>query len=219
MRYRSGVLVCGFLASAALASPARAQTASPPLFLTTDDNGVDLVNGGLTFAMTEGSIGPADDPIAMDRYWTTAGWTDNWSGTLAKTSGSGIVITFGQTSDKFMSVGGAWVSAKGDGSTLTVNTAKDTYTYTAGDGTVITYWTGYDPFILTMQVFGRNGCQSTNAVACALPIQIVHPNGRTITLNWEILVVCTDPEECRTAKMAFRLTGVADSRGYGFGIA
>lgn len=206
--------------SALIASPALSQAVpNPPQFLTVDKNSVDLVNGGLTFAMTEGSIGPASDPLTLERYWTPIGWTDNWSGTLAKTSGTTIFITFGQTSDKFVLTSGSWVSSKADGSTLTVNATGDTYTYTAGDGTIITYSVSYDnSMIHTMTVYGSSGCQTSTATLCALPTQIVRPNGRTITLNWDVQVICTDAAECATAKMKFRLAGVSDNRGYGFSI-
>ncbi len=61
---KRAALSCALLASTALASPALAQSASPP-FLQTDENGVDVTTGKFVYALPEGSIGSGDGAVSL----------------------------------------------------------------------------------------------------------------------------------------------------------
>lgn len=216
-RRHAFLLATTLLASGGIA-PAFAQTTPPPTYVDVDDQGVSAATGSFNFSMTEGSVGSGDDAIAMQRYWGASGWSDNWTGTLYR-QGTTVSLAFGTISERFTVSGSTYVNQTASGSTLTANANKSVFTYTARDGTVITYTLPYDPFVNQVQIFQSGGC-STNGgfAACLLPTQIVAPSGVTTTLYWETPFICTDSEECRSIRMAYRLTGVSNSLGYGMSI-
>lgn len=209
-------LLCALTSCSALTAPAVAQTSGqlPPPYLSTDEMGVNPVDGSFNFSMIEGSIGDQQDGLSMQRISGSAGWSDNWTGVLYVNS-TGVSIVHGAVQEKFSKVGSNYVSAKKDGATLTVNANNDVYTYTASDGTRTTYRLPYDPGTsINVTTFSNGACRSENAIHCALPETVIRPDGYTRTLVWDTPTICTDWEECRTAKMAYRLKSVSDNRGY-----
>lgn len=216
-RIRRSLLIATLCASAAYPAVGWAQSLGtiPPPWLSVDENGVDPVKGSFNFSMLEGSIGEGDEVLAMMRYWGEAGWSDNWSGTLYRPNGSSSAyVTFGDISEIFTVSGANFVNTKANGATLTVDGSKTVYTFTASDGTVITYKVPYDSSHVSVDI-QQDGCPSSGgAVVCGLPINITRPNGYALTLVWDTNSICTGGEECQSIRVASRLKTVYDNRGY-----
>lgn len=215
-----------------------AQTApAPEQYRNADEFGVDQVTGSYGFSIVEGEIGPDDTGIKLLRIWTRAGWRDNWSGDLRRTSEGAtqvITITFGATSERFTLQGGTWVATRGNGATLTEVTTDLEWAYRAADGTVVTY---RSPLMLgTYQATPTIDmpfayCNSTNANACGLPTTVVRPDGQRFTLTWHTPEQCTWPgmeggppivgegDEPVVCTTTYRLTDVRNASGYALKIS
>ncbi|MGF7151960.1 RHS repeat-associated protein [Sphingomonas zeicaulis] len=217
---RNSLLLATSALAASWALPAWAQSAGtvPPAYVDVDDVGVSPADGSFNFSLTEGSIGEGSAEIALNRFWGSSGWTDNWSGTLFKKNIAGtqhVFLVFGSIAEHFVWNGSSYVNQKANGNTLTVNGDGSIYNYTARDGTIITYTLPYDPFVLEVTIFQTGGCSTSGGnIACALPTQIQSPSGLKTTLNWDTPYICLDVEECRRIRMAYRLKSVSNSRGY-----
>jgi RHS repeat-associated protein len=212
-----------------LAAPALAQSAAAPEeFRNNDENGVDLTTGTYNFEMVEGDIGQGESRIALMRYWGQAGYRDNWSGDLRKTSPGGVetvTITLGKISEVFTKQGGVWVATKANGATLTETTPNIDFVLRTADGTAIAYKAANllaQGFLAQSYpvVMGGTLCGSTNSVVCALPVSITAPSNEKLTLKWHVPAVCTwPPNEPRTidnqtCTLVYRLTDVRSSAGY-----
>ncbi|MBO9712640.1 RHS repeat-associated core domain-containing protein [Sphingomonas sp.] len=183
-----------------LVAPAMAQT-----YRNLDANGVDLTLGDFVMAFPEGAIGSGPGELALVRRDTSNNPTQ-WDKILFTRTGSGTstVVTIrreGGYVDKFTNVG--LVNAKGNGATLTM-TDNAHYTYQTADGTTITF---LDPT-------GGDGdpavtfCGAALATNCTLlPDTITSPNGRSITLSWDIYPLVGGAFD-------WRLASVANSYGY-----
>ncbi|MCI4590385.1 hypothetical protein MOK15_09790 [Sphingobium sp. BYY-5] len=215
MRARSALLaISAILASVSVPAVAQSLGTAPPAWLSVDENGVDSVKGSYNFSMTEGSIGEGDEALAMVRYWGEAGWSDNWSGTLIRMGGD-VRVVFGNISERFTLSGTTFVNAKANGATLSVDGSNTFYTFTASDGTIITYNVPYDPLTPSVTLVGDGGCQSSGGMmACGLPDTITRPNGYKINLVWDVTSICTGGEECQSIRVSYRLKTVHDNRGY-----
>ncbi len=219
------LLISTILASG-LAAPAFAQTAAPEPYRNTDEHGVDLVTGSFNIDMEEGSIGPANGGVKMVRYYGQSGYRDNWSGDLRKTmEGSVEVITInlGKISERFTKQGGVWVSARAQGATLTETVANAEFVYRAADGSSVTYKSptaisgSFDSTAVDMP---GAYCNSTNALACGLPVESLEPSGEKYALTWNVPDYCTWPAnepqnvDNRTCKTVYRLSDVRSNSGY-----
>lgn len=209
------------LASTALAPPASAQTAVPAPFRSIDENGVDLVTGQFTFALTEGSIGSGTGTLAMQRYFNESGWRDNVSGDLRlipEGTSQAVQITFGDISEKFITTGSGWVAAKANGATL-IDNGDGSYVYTASDGTRIDYTPVFlaDGFGDPDDLISNPGayCSSSNALQCSLPETVTAPSGLKINLKWRVRRYCPlGPSGEPVCSIYYRLTSVSNSANY-----
>ena len=222
--YLSTVLASG------LAFPALAQTApTPEQRRNSNEQGVDVVSGTFNPAIVEGDVGNGSEGIKLVRYWGQAGFRDNWSGDLRLTGSPGsqtATITFGNISAKFTQSGSSWTNTKGDGATLTTAALPfgtgTAYTYRANDGTTITYQsvtglTGLtvDPSLYTIQM-ASTSCNTANATDCALPIQMLDPDGARYTLKWDVPAQCEYDAELNpvSCNVAYRLFDVRSKSSY-----
>jgi len=69
---RASALACALLATSAITAPALAQSGSLPIARAVDANGVDLVNGGFVFSLTEGRIGSGPGAVSLERGESTS---------------------------------------------------------------------------------------------------------------------------------------------------
>jgi RHS repeat-associated protein len=234
-RRKAGTILGGLMLSTILASgiaaPAFAQSAAAPEpFINTDEHGVDLESGTFNIDMKEGDIGPVKGGVHMVRYYGQSGYQDNWSGDLRKTMEGPtevITISFGKISERFTKQGAVWVTAKANGATLTEVIANAEYSYKAADGTAILYQSptriGGSFSSVGIDMPGAY-CNSSNALACGLPVSKVEPSGEQYALTWNAPDYCTwpanephniDNETCQTV---YRLSDVRSNAGYGMKI-
>ena len=227
--HRSGriaLLLLSTILASGLAAPAFAQTAAPEPYRNNDEHGVDLVTGSFNIDMEEGSIGPANGGAKMVRYYGQSGYRDNWSGDLRKTMEGAtevVTINFGKISDRFTKQAGVWVSARGQGATLTEAIADTEFVYRAADGSSVTYQSpaaisgSFDSIGVDMP---SAYCNSTNALACGLPVESLEPSGEKYALTWNAPDYCTWPAnepqnvDNRTCKTVYRLSDVRSNSGY-----
>ena len=223
---RMALLLLSTILASGLAAPAFAQTAAPEPYRNNDEHGVDLVTGSFNIDMEEGSIGPANGGVKMVRYYGQSGYRDNWSGDLRKTMEGAtevVTINFGKISERFTKQGGVWVSARGQGATLTETIADNEFVYRAADGSSVTY---KSPTAISGS-FDSTGvempgayCNSTNALACGLPVESLEPSGEKYSLTWNAPDYCTWPADeprnvdNQTCKTVYRLSDVRSNSGY-----
>lgn len=121
----------------AVTASAAAQTAAPPVFSTTDANGIDVSRLAPELTMTDVSIGPRNaGGLTFERFYVGGTWLYNWVGTVRQ-AGSTYTVSIGDSSETFTLTGGFYVSNQALGSTL-VNTG-DSYIYTTADGATGTF--------------------------------------------------------------------------------
>lgn len=127
------------------------------------------------------------------------------------------------------------MSVKGDGATLVATPIPGgggtQYVYRAADGSTITYKSvsgltglGHDPSAYTIQM-ASTFCNSGNATDCALPVQMIDPDGSSYTLTWHVPTQCydaTNPDPWNVSEnpgelvcsIAYRLTDVRSKSSY-----
>jgi hypothetical protein len=133
----TSVLATGF------AVPAMAQSTTPtPLpYEWEDKNGVELVAGKVETSDTFLTVGGDGGRLAFSLETASGVWGNNsFTGKIFVQTSGGITtatVDFGGSSEAFTVSGATYVSAKAEGSTLTL--AGNIYTYTTSDGTVITF--------------------------------------------------------------------------------
>lgn len=203
-----------FLASTALTGTAFAQSAPsapPPLHSTVDANGVDVISADVRWSMTEAVIGSGEGAVPLQRLWGDGGFRDNWSGGLFVGADGKTYVQFGDISEVFTQSGSTYTSVKGNGATLVGG--PNNWTYTAADGTQVSFGNGSSAFPLQ-----GYSCPNTSVGACAIPEQVIRPNGMKFTLNWGSAIKCTSQPDCDTGVDFYRFEGVTSSAGYGFTI-
>ena len=143
--WRWGASLGALGAALAMASAAIAQTGStpappaPPVVPAVDAQGVDLVTGQFSLGYPALSIGPSGR--ALSRSYTgpsgyLAGGGDSLIGFVTGGVGYTTTVTIGSATDAFTPSGTGFVSATGDGATLTYDASYYRSIYTAKDGTV-----------------------------------------------------------------------------------
>jgi len=213
---------CALLATTFLTAPALAQTA-PPRFENADGNGVDVVTGRFVFSVTEGVIGSGDGAVSIRRgQISDYGQTDQWSGRLYRRTSGGsalMYVEFGNIVDTFTISGSTFTSTKANGATLT-DTGGGTFRFSGSDGSRIDYVSTSSTDSTNTYVIQGPACALADAGTCAIPTEIVRPNGTTFTLNWDIYEKCVggyDSElNCLGPAAYFRFDGVTSSTGYSF---
>jgi RHS repeat-associated protein len=218
---RAGALACALMTSTAFCTqPAIAQTtpAPAPRFQEVDANGVDLISGRFVFAMTEGSIGSGPGAVSIERRESNDyGRTDQWSGLIYRRTTGGnseMVVEFGGRTERFSISGTTYATTSGNGATLTAFSGG--YTYRAADGTIVNYASvGPD---LGYPVSGP-GCNLGDAGTCAVPVEMIRPDGTSFALDWTFVERCHQYDEqldCLQGGAYVRFAGVTSSTGYGF---
>lgn len=227
-RLRRAALYTTTVLCAGLAVPALAQqqAATPDLYVSTEEHGVDVVTGRYYLDITEGSIGPEAGGIELIRYYGQDGsLQDNWSGTLRINVSGGqqtATIALGKIAEKFVLQSGAWVSTKANGGTLTNDSSG--WIYRSADGTRIVY---HKPRNVVLGVdidteIGGPGCYSWET--CGLPVEVTRPDGVEYTMHWEMPQRCFKDgqpyfpggwdEEDVECFAPFRMTGVTSNASY-----
>jgi RHS repeat-associated protein len=215
---RAKALACTFLATAAVATPALAQ--SGPTYRNLDANGVDIVRGDYILAFTEGTIGSGASELALLRQVTQNGQQSQWdliNFQLTRPYSGGtetISIALGNIAESFTGSAGSYTSTTHNGGTLTNSSG---YTYTARDGTQISF---SDPSG-NPQYGATNFCKDTTQTSCTLlPGTITAPDGKTVTLDWTINERCSrviNDDGSIDCQYDSRLNTV--SNGYGYSLA
>ena len=220
-------LLLSTILTTGITAPALAQTApAPEPYRNNDEHGVDLVTGTFNMNMLEGDIGPANGGVKMVRHYGQSGYRDNWSGDLRITtegSTSVATINFGRLSERFTKQSGVWVAAKANGATLTETSEEGELIYGSADGKSIRY---RSPIVLG-GMFSSTGiemppeyCNSTNALACAVPVETLEPSGEKYTLTWHAPTRCVWPggtpggADEPTCTTVYRLSDVRSNSGY-----
>jgi RHS repeat-associated protein len=218
---RARALACASLAGTALcglAAPASAQTA--PEHRTLDSNGVDLTHGDFVMAFVEGSIGSGESELALVRSrigsgngsWHVSSGGHQWDGIhLNKSVGSAGTVV-GVVKDNRTELFGS--SASPIGSSL-IPTGSGEHHYRSSDGTLIVFG---DPSGSTEATSTYCNTSAGQSGCTQLPLSITAPNGRKVTLAWEIFQSCTlevidedNPPEC---SYWARIESVSNSFGY-----
>ena len=209
---RAGALACALLAGTALTSPALAQTAQQ--YRQVDANGVDVTHGDFLVEFVEGSIGSgeAELPLVRSGIWAPDSnghvWDNVYFRSVRLPSGAfRSTVTMGERFEHFDPVG-----SLPTGSTLTGS--GNSYDYRTADGTLINFGDPSGSYT-TISTF-CNG--STGQTDCTLlPTSITSPDGKTVTLGWEVSQYCSgmvNGNENDPCSYWARLTSVSNSYGY-----
>ncbi len=212
---RAGALACALMTTTALTAPALAQQTQQHRAL--DANGVDLTHGDFVMAVVEGSIGSGEGELQLIRtgIWPGGGYYaygHQWDQIAFAQSPVGgalrYTVTVGTRHETFNGTG-----PLPSGSSLTGDGGA--YTYRMADGTTIEFssmghgtW-GTDSNFCNGAV-GQGSCS-------LLPVTISEPDGKTLTLGWDILSHCWGMIDAETLPCNYtpRLAGAANSFGYG----
>ncbi|HEX8514349.1 MAG TPA: hypothetical protein VF688_14735, partial [Allosphingosinicella sp.] len=190
---RAKALSCALLAGTALcalaAAPAAAQTAREHRAL--DSNGVDLTHGDFVMAFVEGSIGSGDGELALVRSKVPksdglGSGGHQWDGIyLSRSVGSSGTSFFVDKDNRYEKFGA--LGTLPTGSSLGQSGAE--HHYRTADGTLITFG---DPTGSTAATstycngsWGQGSCTQ-------LPLTIASPDGKSVSLDWEIWTSCTE---------------------------
>jgi RHS repeat-associated protein len=204
---RAGAVSCALLASTALTNPAAAQS-TPRLI---DENGVDLVTGGLSLTETDLHIGAPSGGLRLDRTVAESGQRigHNWSMVVAgETEAGTITVQLGSLSKTFRRQGSSWVDPEQTGETLTTSSFQEAGQWWAGlftDRNGVRYYLG--------GVYG-----GTHLVVA----RILYPNGYETGLTWQNALFCYPQEQDSNGNITretscygdVRLQSVTDNRGY-----
>ncbi|MGR4867223.1 hypothetical protein, partial [Caulobacter sp. LARHSG274] len=167
-----------------VASPAFAQTAEaipdPATIKAIDENGVDLVSGGLTWPGMDQSIGTPES--GMHLFWQNDSAKTNDTEysyhnyvsyfTFRDVSGptssqqDHIDVKYGDAVNRFILVNGAWVPYKGGRGSFSCGASLCTYTDIGG--TIVEFYKGLGP---------------DGAIQGGSALRIIKPDGEIITFN------------------------------------
>lgn len=204
--------------SALLASPAFSQTMDfPQRFVSSDDNGVDVVTGQPVFSRTEGSIGVGADALVMQRVWSGTGWQDNLAGKLNRTTVSGVrkvTLALGLQSLTFTKVGSTFEPDNGDGSSLVEAADGKSYTFTTSGGTI--YYYSSPSFATPDPDQTLRICTDAVDTSCILlPLTRTSADGARLTYEWNVYDDCyySWKFERDVCKNHVRLDRVSDNAG------
>src|SRR3954471_23074858 len=187
---RARTLACALLAGTALcglaASPASAQTGKA--HRAPDANGVDLTWGDYVMRFKEASIGSGEAELALVRtgVWNASyGNRHELDGIILSQSASGASVINGVYLGGGIMENFNNVTSLPTGSTLTGSGGS--YDYRTSDGTTITF---SDPAGSTGA--SSNLCNGSGQANCSLlPTAITSPDGKTVTIAWDVSPHCT----------------------------
>ena len=188
----------------AFATPLTAQGIPvPPTRELIDGNGVDLFRGTFTVDETIASVGGNQGMRYRRIARGTSQFTNNIEA-LIQSSGSIFTVTAGGRTDRFTKSGSTYTPTEANGATLTF--ASNIYTYTARDGTIVTFskallpTSGYHPY-------GNEGIVTA----------IIEPDGGRIDMTYKGQPYCDyfEGDFCTGGwKTARRLTSAKSAYGY-----
>jgi RHS repeat-associated protein len=137
------ILISASMAALIYAEANAQDLVAPPIRSPVDSNGVNLANGNFQNSVTELSIGPAGEGgLAHTQIWTSGNrWIHGYYLAVTMPTNTTATVSVGGSSATFTLVAGVYVSDQGDGSTLTAT--SNFFTYTASDGTVVTFDRSY----------------------------------------------------------------------------
>ena len=214
---RAGLLPCALLATTCLTSPALAQLVGP-LHRNIDANGVDLTNGGFFLNFVEGSIGSGRAELPLFRRNGNQ-WDNIFLERSMNGSNATIYVSHGTTSELFTGTGGSLTNSQANGGTL--DGGGDNYTYTARDGTTIHFTDPTQHFFGGETSFCHGDPDQPQSTSCRLlPESITSPDGKTVTLSWNVASYCAtefDEENHLDCQYFWRLGQVENSFGYRIG--
>ena len=175
----------------------------PPVHSAVDANGVNLLTGALTLSTQDVSIGSAGaEALSYLRTFigqgsvTSAGWTDNVTGTVSTIYGT--TVSIGSVSEKFYTQNNVFLPQSGGGSNLVYNSAAGTYTYTTGAGVAYVFSTA----------LSSNGVYPTYVVGRITSIN--SPDGHQTTFTYQTACVYINGN-CLAGS---RLQSVNNNAGY-----
>lgn len=216
---RAGALACALLTTTALTAPACAQATHP--HRQPDANGVDVTYGDSLISAVEGSIGAGQAELRLIRngVWVAGGYNVNgqqWDQIgFTRTPVSGgysYAVTIYGRSEVFSSTGTLPTGSSLSGS-------GDDFVYRTADGTTIEFSSnGYGGWGTD-----SNYCNGElgQGMCTLIPISVSQPDGRAVSLNWEIYPQCWGEidQEHLPCHYTGRISSVANSFGYGIEFA
>lgn len=194
--FRSALL----LASSSIAASAWAQTQTTdvPVRRFIDENGVDLLAGGLV-SYQGVSIGNGEDALSYSRLLQGGYAVDDMLGTI-KINGSDYTVNLQGQAEVFTKSGTVFTSKEARGSTLTLS--GSTYTYRLSNGLIATF----DAPTTTTYNFG-------NAAGIVIS-RIVFPSGKSLGFSYSVGSMIP-PYQYAPTVYGRRLAGVTSNTGYG----
>jgi len=208
---RGRALACALLAGTAYCAlgAGSASAQSLPSYRTLDANGVDLTAADHVLSFLEGSVGAGMAKLPLMRVNGSFYYTSDWENISLNVDQTGSTPVGQVAADSRMEqfTGSSLSSltpALANGATLTA-IDEFAYEYRRADGTLITFDV---PLDATNPGWERTICESQNKCTM-LPSSITSPNGKTVSLTWEIDENCST-----TCSPIFRLSSVSNSFGY-----
>lgn len=189
-----------------LAAPASAQSTAaqpiPPTGYNLDANGVDLVTGLFNLPSTDLTIGSGDAGLSYSRGQRALGYDDEYHTAINTTfDNARTEVSIGSISDSFLNNGVSFDinSASGSGATMTLE--GDKYFYTTKGG--------------VRYEFESSVRSDQYRPARARVTRIVHPNGRILTIEYELrqVAACSPSGLCRQYQLS-RPSVVSSNDGY-----
>jgi RHS repeat-associated protein len=184
-----------------------------PAFRNLDANGVDVITGDLVLDVPEASIGSGDAKLSLVRQNNQFAPTQ-WDGYyfILTRSGTTTTIRIGLadgTGDTFVN----GVSSKSDGATLTGG--SNSYTYRRPDGTSVTFTDQNTPGGSDGLLNSFCGSEGTELSCELLPTTITAPDGRTVTLSFQLYSYPGVPQGTQPVKIySKRLWMITNGYGY-----
>ncbi|EGY02684.1 YD repeat-containing protein [Nitrospirillum viridazoti Y2] len=210
------VIALAWMAPVVLFAPmARAQgtlNSAPPVYSTVDPQNVDLGTGAFTLTVQEVVIGqPGAGGMSYGRSFIGTGWRDTLMGGI-NSSGTAYTVSIGGTSETFTASGGVFTNAGGGGSTLTVDSSGQLFTYTMADGTVANF---QKTICCNIGLVTPSSTASTLGAANQGRLtSMTFPSGEVRTWNYVFVKFCdVDPSIPCQAQVG-RLQSVTNNFGY-----
>jgi RHS repeat-associated protein len=221
---RARTLTCALLTSTAIcglaAAPAQAQTQTAQQHRALDANGVDLTHGDFVLSFVEGSIGSGDAELALIRTaigsgngsWHTSSGGHSIDGihlikSPLSSGGSRISVIRGARFEQFDGFG-----TLPTGSTLSAVGAD--HLYRTADGSTILFG---DPS--GSSAASSTYCNASGQAQCTqLPLSITAPDGKTVSIEWEVFQSCSgdiiDENNPPVCSYWARIASISNSFGY-----
>ncbi|TWB09307.1 RHS repeat-associated protein [Nitrospirillum amazonense] len=205
-------LVCGAWSDASWAQDTLAN--SPPVYSTVDPQYVDLGTGALTLTVQEVVIGqPGVGGLSYGRSFIGTGWRDTLMGGINAANGY-TTVSIGGASENFTSTdgGATYSNAQGGGSTLTVDSSRQLFTYTMANGTVAQF---QKTICCNIGLLSPASTASTMGAANQGRLtSMTFPTGEVRTWNYVFVRFCDVDTSLPCQAQVGRLQSVTNNFGY-----